>query len=202
MRHRRAKYLLSRKVGHRNMLLSNMASALIKHKRIRTTQTKAKALSMMVEKLVTKAKKGDLHSRRLVTRHLRNPQAVKELFEELAPRYKDRPGGYTRILLTEQRRGDASEMCIMEFVGFEKELTEREEKTKKAKVERRRRREEEREKMEEEMDAEAAASAAEAEERERMLEREARSKKDKERKGFFFRRRKRKDEGGPSKKGS
>jgi large subunit ribosomal protein L17 len=200
MRHRRARYLLSRTADHREMLLSNMAIALIKHKRIHTTQVKAKALSIMLEKLVTKAKDGDLHSRRLVARQLRSPEAVKALFEELAPRYGRRNGGYTRIMLTKQRRGDAAQMCLMEFVGFEKELSEKEEKTKKAKSERRAKREEERKKMEAEMDEEERVQEEEEEEREKRMEREVRSKKE-ERKGFFFRRRKRQDEGGPGKKG-
>ena len=98
--------------------MSNMASSLILHKRIETTVAKAKALRKFVEPLITKSKEDTTHSRRVVFSYLKDKHAVTELFREVAPRVADRPGGYTRILHTGFRLGDASEMCIIELVDF------------------------------------------------------------------------------------
>jgi large subunit ribosomal protein L17 len=118
MRHQNKINQLGRTTAHRHALLSNLASALIEHKRISTTVAKAKALRSYVEPLITKSKSDSTHSRRLVFSLLQNKEAVSELFREIAPKVGDRPGGYTRIIKTGFRQGDAAEMCIIELVDF------------------------------------------------------------------------------------
>ena len=118
MRHNKKFNHLGRQAGHRKALMSNMASSLILHKRIETTVAKAKALKKFVEPLITKSKNDTTHSRRVVFSYLKDKYAVTELFREVAPRIADRPGGYTRILHTGFRVGDAAEMCIIELVDF------------------------------------------------------------------------------------
>lgn len=113
---------MGRKVGHRRALLSNMASSLIKHKRITTTQAKAKALRTYVEPLITKSKDDTTHSRRVVFSYLQDKDAVTELFREVSPKVMDRPGGYTRILKLENRPGDNAEMAMIELVDFNENL--------------------------------------------------------------------------------
>ena len=103
--------------------MSNMASSLILHKRIETTVAKAKALRQFVEPLVTRAKEDTTHSRRVVFSYLKQKEAVSELFRTIAPKIADRPGGYTRILKTGFRLGDAADMCIIEFVDFNEAYT-------------------------------------------------------------------------------
>ena len=98
--------------------MSNMAVSLILHKRINTTVSKAKALRVYVEPLLTKSKADTTHSRRIVFSYLRDKDAVAELFRDVAPKIADRPGGYTRIIKTGQRLGDRAEMCMMELVDF------------------------------------------------------------------------------------
>jgi len=119
MRHRKSVPKLSRTASHRRALLSNLAMALIQSKKIRTTLVKAKALRSYIEPLITKARRGDLHSRRLVLRNIRHKDVVKQLFDEIAPKYYDRPGGYTRITKIGQRALDAAEMAMIELIGFE-----------------------------------------------------------------------------------
>ena len=118
MRHNKAINHLGRKSGHRKALLANMACSLIEHKRIETTVAKAKALKMYVEPLITKCKDDSTHSRRTVFSYLKNKYAVTELFRTIAPKIADRPGGYTRVLKTGFRLGDAAEMAIIELVDF------------------------------------------------------------------------------------
>lgn len=119
MRHGKKVNHLGRQRGHREALLSNMASSLILNKRITTTVAKAKALRKYVEPLITKAKDDTTHSRRTVMSYLQNKESVKTLFGEVAGRTADRPGGYTRIIkLAETRLGDNAEMCLMELVDF------------------------------------------------------------------------------------
>ncbi len=118
MRHNRSINHLGRKSGHRKALLANMASSLILGKRIETTVDKAKALKMYVEPLITKSKEDTTHSRRVVFSYLKQKEAVSELFRVVAPKIADRPGGYTRILKTGFRVGDAADMAIMELVDF------------------------------------------------------------------------------------
>jgi large subunit ribosomal protein L17 len=104
-------------------MLSNMASSLIMHKRIETTVAKAKAVQQFVEPLVTKSKEDTTHSRRVVFSYLKQKEAVTELFRTIAPKIAERPGGYTRILKTGFRLGDAADMCIIEFVDFNEAYT-------------------------------------------------------------------------------
>jgi large subunit ribosomal protein L17 len=104
-------------------MLSNMASSLIMHKRIETTVAKAKAVQQFVEPLVTKSKEDTTHSRRVVFSYLKQKEAVTELFRTIAPKIAERPGGYTRILKTGFRLGDAADMCIIEFVDFNEVYT-------------------------------------------------------------------------------
>ena len=123
MRHNKNYNHLGRQAGHRKALMSNMASSLILHKRIETTLAKAKAVRQYVEPLVTKSKEDTTHSRRVVFSYLKQKEAVTELFRTIAPKIANRPGGYTRILKTGFRLGDAAEMCIIEFVDFNEAYT-------------------------------------------------------------------------------
>ncbi|REJ81651.1 MAG: 50S ribosomal protein L17 [Bacteroidetes bacterium] len=122
MRHGKKINHLGRQYGHRQALLSNMASSLILHKRINTTLAKAKALRKYVEPLITRSKDDSTHSRRIVFKYLQDKIAVSELFREVAPKIADRPGGYTRIIKLEPRLGDNAEMCMMELVDFNMHL--------------------------------------------------------------------------------
>jgi large subunit ribosomal protein L17 len=117
MRHQKTKHKLSRDSAHRKALLMNLSKELIEHERIKTTQAKAKAVKPEIEKLITLAKRGDLHARRQALSSLaQDKYAVHKLFVDVAPRYADRPGGYTRILKLGPRRSDASEMVFIELV--------------------------------------------------------------------------------------
>ncbi len=131
MRHNKKFNHLGRKSAHRNAMLSNMATSLIMHKRISTTTAKAKALKRFVEPLLTKAKLDNTHSRRVVFQELQSKEAVTELFREIAVKIANRPGGYTRILRTGFRQGDAAEMCIIELVDYNENMLV-EKATKKA----------------------------------------------------------------------
>ncbi|MFI0821835.1 50S ribosomal protein L17 [Streptomyces sp. NPDC021098] len=102
--------------AHERLLLANLATALFEHGRITTTEAKARRLRPVAEKLVTKAKKGDLHNRRLVLQSIRDKSVVHTLFTEIAPRYENRPGGYTRITKIGNRRGDNAPMAVIELV--------------------------------------------------------------------------------------
>lgn len=115
MRKRKRGRKLNRKRGPRKALLKALASALILHERIRTTEAKAKEISGFTEKFITRARKGDLNSRRLLARFF-SPQIVKKLIDEVGPRYKGRPGGYTRIIKLGQRSSDGAKMAIIELV--------------------------------------------------------------------------------------
>ena len=117
MRHQRNRYQLSRSASHRKALLRNLCKEVIDHERIQTTEAKAKAVKPEVEKLITLAKRGDLHARRQALSALGQDKfVVYKLFEEVAPRYVDRPGGYTRILKLGPRSSDATEMVLLELV--------------------------------------------------------------------------------------
>ena len=102
--------------AHERLLLANLASDLFTHGKVVTTAAKAKALRPLAEKMITTARKGDVHSRRMVLRTMTNKDAVQKLFEDVAPRYVDRPGGYTRITKLGPRRGDGAEEAIIELV--------------------------------------------------------------------------------------
>jgi large subunit ribosomal protein L17 len=116
MRHRKKGRHLNRTAEHRRAMLRNMATSLFKHGRIETTLAKAKELRQFAEPLITKAKRGDLHSRRLVARKIRDGEALAKLFDEIGPRYAERPGGYTRVVKLGHRAGDAADVAIIELV--------------------------------------------------------------------------------------
>ncbi len=116
MRHNVSGRKLNRTPAHRKALYRNLVTALFKHERIQTTVPKAKEARIVAEKLITKAKKGDLHSRRLAARKVNEPAVLQKLFAEIGPRYADRPGGYTRIMRLGPRRGDNAEIAILELV--------------------------------------------------------------------------------------
>lgn len=118
MRHNKKFNHLGRKSAHRELMLSNMASSLIVHKRINTTVAKAKALRMYVEPIITRAKEDTTHARRVAFADLRDKYAVTELFREVAPKVGNRPGGYTRIVRLGFRLGDNADVCLMELVDF------------------------------------------------------------------------------------
>lgn len=125
MRHGKTINHLGRTAAHRNAMLSNMASSLILHKRLTTTVAKAKALRKFVEPLLTKSKSDTTHSRRTIFATLQNKDSIKELFDAVAVKIANRPGGYTRILkLSENRLGDNAEMCIIELVDYNETLLE------------------------------------------------------------------------------
>ena len=145
MRHLKRTAKLGRTGEHRNAMLANMVCSLIKNKRITTTLAKAKAARSVAEKMVTLGKHGTLHDRRLAAARLHQEDAVKVLFDEIAPAQKDRRGGYTRIIRLDQRQGDAGQRAILEWVDMpiatstetadeteEKEETKSEEKTAEA----------------------------------------------------------------------
>ncbi len=116
MRHGVGHKKLNRTASHRNAMFANMAAALVKHEQIVTTLPKAKALRPVVERLITLAKKGDLGSRRLVIARMRDQEQTKKLFETIAPRYKSRAGGYTRVLKAGYRHGDNAPLAVIELV--------------------------------------------------------------------------------------
>ena len=116
MRHLKRTAKLGRTSEHRNAMLANLVCSLIKHKRITTSLAKAKAARSVAEKMVTLGKSGTLHDRRLAAARLHQEDAVKVLFDEIAPTHKDRPGGYTRIVRLDQRQGDAGQVAILEWV--------------------------------------------------------------------------------------
>lgn len=122
MRHNKKFNHLGRVASHRKAMLSNMASSLIKHKRIFTTTAKAKALRKYVEPLLTKSKEDTTHSRRVVFSMLQDKVAVTELFKEIAQKIGDRPGGYTRIIKTGNRLGDNAAMCFIELVDYNENM--------------------------------------------------------------------------------
>jgi large subunit ribosomal protein L17 len=119
MRHRRAGKKLGRDSAHRKALYSNLAGALIEHGRIKTTEAKAKAVKPFAEQMITLGKRGDLHARRLALAELRSQDVVHQLFADVAPRFADRPGGYTRIVKLGPRFGDSAEMVYLELVDYE-----------------------------------------------------------------------------------
>jgi large subunit ribosomal protein L17 len=115
MRHGRAGWKLNRTPGHRRALFRNLVTALLEHERIRTTETKAKAIRRLADRMVTLGKRGSLHARRQALAFVSKPKVVRKLFEELAPRFANRPGGYTRVVRLAARRGDAARLAIIEL---------------------------------------------------------------------------------------
>ena len=116
MRHRKKGRNLSRSPSHRRALLRNMATSLFRHERITTTTARAKELRPYAERLITLARRGDLHARRLAARRISDREVLGKLFDDIGPRYTERPGGYTRILKLGNRQGDAADMALIELV--------------------------------------------------------------------------------------
>lgn len=116
MRHRKKGRQLSRTASHKKAMLSNMATSLFRHERIRTTSAKAKELRPFAEGLITLARRGDLHARRQAARSIHDKEALKKLFETLGPRYADRNGGYLRVLKLGRRQGDGAEIAIVQLI--------------------------------------------------------------------------------------
>jgi len=119
MRHAKTGRKLGRDASHRRALYANLACSLIEHGRIRTTEAKAKAVKPYAEKMITLARRGDLHARRQALAELRSQEVVHKLFADVAPRMADRPGGYSRIVKLGQRQGDAAEMVYLELVDYD-----------------------------------------------------------------------------------
>ncbi|UCC48091.1 MAG: 50S ribosomal protein L17 [Gemmatimonadota bacterium] len=116
MRHRRKGRQLSRTASHRKAMLSNMATSLFRHERIRTTTAKAKELRPFAERLITLARRGDLHARRQAARTIHDKEALSKLFDTLGPRYANRDGGYVRILKIGRRKGDGAEIALVQLL--------------------------------------------------------------------------------------
>ena len=130
MRHLKRTAKLGRTGEHRNAMLANLVCSLIKHRRVQTTLAKAKAARSVAEKMVTLGKNGTVHDRRLAAGRLHSEEAAKILFNELAPVFKDRNGGYTRIVQMHQRQGDAAQLAILEWVDTPVEAAPEPEETK------------------------------------------------------------------------
>ena len=118
MRHAKLGRKLGRKTANRKALMMNLASSLIEHKKIKTTDAKAKELRRFIEPLITFAKKGDIHSRRQVLKKIPQKTVVRELFDKIGPQYADRKGGYTRIIKLGFRENDCAPISLIEFVDF------------------------------------------------------------------------------------
>jgi large subunit ribosomal protein L17 len=136
MRHKVAGWKLGRNTAHRRSLLRNLVTSLILEDRIETTIPKAKAMRPIVEKMITLGKRGDLAARRLAQAYLMTDEAVKVLFDKVAPRYGDRQGGYLRIVRTGWQKGDGADKAFVELLGAEKELDEKRQKRAEARAKR------------------------------------------------------------------
>ncbi len=155
MRHRVGGWKLGRKTDHRRALLRNLVTSLIVEERIETTVPKAKAMKPQVEKMITLGKKGDLAARRLASSYLMTREAVDKLFE-VAPRFGDRNGGYTRIVLTGVRKGDGGQKAFIELLGAEKVIDAKREKRAEARAKRA-------EELKKQMEEQQAAAGEQAE---------------------------------------
>jgi large subunit ribosomal protein L17 len=122
MRHRKAGRKFGRNTSHRRAMFRNLAGNLVLHERIETTEAKAKEARRLAERLITFAKRGDLHARRQVDRYVMSREVTQKLFTTIAPWYADRPGGYTRVLKTRHRLGDGAEMALLELVKSEEQM--------------------------------------------------------------------------------
>lgn len=122
MRHGKSGRKLGRTSAHRDAMFRNMVTSLFEHERIVTTKEKAKEVRPIAEKMITLAKRGDLHARRQALSYIRSEDVVAKLFSEIQEQFADRNGGYTRIIQTGVRRGDAANMAIIELVGYEEDL--------------------------------------------------------------------------------
>ena len=177
MRHRKSGRKLGRTASHRKATLANLSMALFEHTSIKTTLSKAKEARRTVERLITFAKRGDLHARRQVARTINDKLVLKKLFEEIAPKYADRNGGYTRIISLGQRQGDGAELAILELVGYEGVQLEKIEKQRAKREAKEKRREQERE---EEIEAAGGPEVIEEEPEEAPKEAKKKENKKKE----------------------
>jgi large subunit ribosomal protein L17 len=132
MRHRKTLKTMGRTSAHRKATLANLSSALIENKHIQTTEAKARVTRRVTEKLITLAKKGTIHARRIALERLRQKNAVKILFDEIAPKFADRKGGYTRVVKLGRRFGDGAPMAVVELIGFEMAVKKQKDKQAKA----------------------------------------------------------------------
>lgn len=148
MRHRNANRKLGRTASHRKAVIANLAGSLFEHKRIKTSTTKAKEARIKVERLISFAKRGTLADRRQVLRTIRDKRIVKSLFDEIAPAFSDRNGGYTRVIKLGRRRGDGADMAILELVGFEGVQLERQKTREEVKAKKRKQKEAEKKEAE------------------------------------------------------
>lgn len=130
MRHRVKGKKLRRDTAHRRALLRNLVTSFLEKERIRTTLAKAKAARPLAEKMITLAKRNTLHTRRRAIRFVIRKPVVKKLFDELGPRFSERPGGYTRVIKVAPRRGDGAQMAILELIGYEFKKKEKKKKEK------------------------------------------------------------------------
>lgn len=126
MRHRKSGRKLGRTSSHREAMFRNMVTSLFEHERIVTTEQKAKEVRPIAEKMITLAKRGDLHARRQALGYMQKKDIVAKLFDDISGQFSDRNGGYTRILKTGVRQGDAAVMAIIELVGYEEQIVEEE----------------------------------------------------------------------------
>jgi large subunit ribosomal protein L17 len=124
MRHRKSGRKLSRKPSHRHAMLKGLVSDLIRHEQLQTTDARAKELRPIVEKVITLGKRGDIHARRLAARVVRDDRALSKLFNDIGPRFKDRPGGYTRITKVGHRPGDNAPVSLIALVDIDAHLVE------------------------------------------------------------------------------
>lgn len=133
MRHNVAGKKLGRKTEHRISMFKNLLKGLVQYERIETTLDKAKELKPFADRIITWGKKGNLHAKRMVYRYVPNHKLVKKVFEELAPKFMDRAGGYTRVLKLGKRDGDGAEMALIEYVGYVFKPKKKKEKKEKGK---------------------------------------------------------------------
>jgi len=150
MRHLKSGRKLGRTASHRKALMANLAASLIEHKQIVTTTPKAKEARSVIERLITFAKRGDVAARRQVLKTVKDKNLVKELFEEIAPKYAERPGGYTRIIKLGNRKGDNAPLAIFELVGYEGAQAEKIEKKRHRRAEKEKGKQKEAEESEDE----------------------------------------------------
>lgn len=143
MRHAKDHKKLGRTTSHRKAMLANMVASLIRHKRIKTTVAKAKEARRWAERCVTFGKKGTVAARRQVYKFIPRRDIIKTLFDDLAPQFENRNGGYTRIIKLGRRQGDGAELAFLEFVGYEELQIEKQQKAQEKRVERKKRREKE-----------------------------------------------------------
>lgn len=143
MRHRKDLKKLGRTSSHRKAMLSNLVSSVFEHKHVRTTTAKAKEARRVVDRMITHAKKNTVAARRLVFNELRRRDIVKSLFDDIAPKYATRNGGYTRVLKIGRRQGDGAELSILELVGYEGVQLEKQQAAAEKRAERKKRKKEE-----------------------------------------------------------